>query len=126
MCKVHRGEIYYADLSGSIGSEQDGIRPVLIVQNDTGNRHSPTTIVVPITSRIDKVNLPVHVMISDKNCGLQKLSLVLTEQIRAIDKSRLRGKIGEISHRKMKLIDKALEISVGVTEAEKWKNHRKY
>ena len=87
---VHRGEIYYADLSPVVGSEQGGVRPVLIIQNDVGNKYSPTVIAAAITSQRDKAKLPTHIELSAKSCGLQKDSTVLLEQVRTIDKKRLR------------------------------------
>ena len=93
---VKRGDMFYADLSPVIGSEQGGIRPVLIIQNDTGNKYSPTVIAAAITSQIGKNNLPTHIKISSENSGLKSDSVILTEQIRTIDKSRLKEKIGHI------------------------------
>ena len=110
---VKRGDIYYADLSPVVGSEQGGVRPVLIVQNDTGNRYSPTVIAAAITSRRDKTHLPTHVLLEDVP-GLAPTSLLLLEQIRTVDRRRLRGYIGQISKKKMKEIDTALAISVGL------------
>ncbi|MEG1529628.1 MAG: type II toxin-antitoxin system PemK/MazF family toxin, partial [Clostridia bacterium] len=92
---VKRGELYYADLSPVIGSEQGGVRPVLIVQNDIGNKYSPTIIAAAITSQLDKAKLPTHIAISAEQYGLQKDSVILLEQIRTIDKKRLKEKIGE-------------------------------
>ncbi len=109
---MKRGEIYYADLSPVIGSEQGGLRPVLIIQNDVGNKYSPTTIVAAITSKKDKVEMPTHVKI--KADGLSRESLVLLEQIRTIDKSRVKERITVLDNDDMKRIDKALAISVGV------------
>ena len=91
---VHRGDIYYADLSPVVGSEQGGMRPVLIVQNDIGNKHSPTVIAAAITSRLDKAKLPTHIEVGGGTCGLAKDSVVLLEQIRTLDKKRLKEKIG--------------------------------
>lgn len=108
-----RGEIYYADLSPVKGSEQGGIRPVLIIQNDVGNKHSPTTIVACLTTKCtEKHRLPTHIMLS-KDCGLPKDSMALLEQIRTIDKSRLSNKIGRISEEDMRKIEKGLLISLG-------------
>ena len=92
---VKRGEIYYADLSPVVGSEQGGIRPVLIVQNDIGNRHSPTVIAAAITSRRDKAKLPTHIDVQAATCGLTKDSVVLLEQIRTLDKRRLKDRMGD-------------------------------
>lgn len=109
---MKRGEVYYADLSPVIGSEQGGLRPVLIIQNDIGNRHSPTTIVAAITSKKEKSEMPTHVMI--KVDGLNKKSLVLLEQLRTIDRSRLKERVALLDANDMKLIDRALAISVGI------------
>lgn len=111
---VHRGEIYYADLSPVVGSEQGGIRPVLIVQNDIGNRHSPTVIAAAITSQRDKTRLPTHIELNSKACGLAKDSVVLLEQIRTIDKRRLKERMGELDTASMNKIDTALHISFGL------------
>lgn len=111
---VKRGEIYYADLSPVVGSEQGGVRPVIIIQNDMGNRHSPTVIISAITSQIDKAKLPTHVEISSEEYGLNKDSVVLLEQIRTLDKRRLKEKIGQMTDKDMVKVDKALKISVGV------------
>ncbi len=111
---VKRGEIYYADLSPVVGSEQGGIRPVLIVQNDVGNRHSPTVIAAAITSRLDKAKLPTHISLEAASCGLQKDSIVLLEQIRTIDKKRLKDRMGALDHNAMHRVDNALSISFGL------------
>lgn len=111
---VHRGEIYYADLSPVVGSEQGGIRPVLIVQNDIGNRHSPTVIAAAITSQRDKSRLPTHIEVNSKSCGLAKDSVVLLEQIRTIDKRRLKERMGELDSASMNKINNALQISFGL------------
>ena len=113
---VKRGDIYYADLSPVIGSEQGGVRPVLIVQNDMGNKYSPTIIVAAITSQINKAKLPTHVEISSEEYGLNKDSVILLEQIRTIDKKRLKDKIGHISVLLIESVNKALSISLGLTE----------
>ena len=110
---VHRGDIYYADLSPVVGSEQGGIRPVLIVQNDIGNKYSPTVIVCAVTSKLTKAKLPTHVEFSQGECGLNKDSVALMEQLRTLDKRRLKSKIGQIDKDKSKQIDKALLISLG-------------
>ena len=110
---LKRGEIYYADLSPVVGSEQGGIRPVLVVQNDIGNKYSPTVIVVAITSQLDKAKLPTHIELG-KNFGLNKDSVALMEQIRTIDKRRLQEKIGEIDEYKMNQINTAIQISLGL------------
>ena len=93
---VKRGDIYYADLSPVVGSEQGGVRPVLIVQNDMGNRHSPTVIAAAITSQLNKAKLPTHIEIIDPQCGLTRDSIILLEQVRTLDKRRLREKIGHL------------------------------
>ncbi|MBR6740293.1 MAG: type II toxin-antitoxin system PemK/MazF family toxin [Clostridia bacterium] len=111
---VRRGDIYYADLSPVVGSEQGGIRPVLIVQNDVGNRHSPTVIAAAITSQINKARLPTHIELAGKLCGLSKNSVVLLEQIRTIDKRRLRERMGRIDRNVMDRIDDALAVSFGL------------
>ena len=111
---VKRGEIYYADLSPVVGSEQGGMRPVLIVQNDVGNRHSPTVIAAAITSQRDKTHLPTHIEVQADKCGLSKDSIVLLEQIRTIDKKRLKDKMGELDLRSMDKVDTSLSISFGL------------
>lgn len=115
---ITRGDLVYADLSPVIGSEQGGVRPVLVIQNDVGNKFSPTTIVAAITSVKNKSNLPTHVKVGDKNCGLPKESVVLMEQIRTIDKKRLKDKIGRLPDELLKKIDDALRISISLEE--KW------
>lgn len=111
---VKRGEIFYADLSPVIGSEQGGIRPVIIIQNDIGNRYSPTVIVAAITSQINKAKLPIHVEISSEEYGLNRDSVVLLEQIRTLDKRRLKEKIGHMTESDMKKVDKALAVSLNL------------
>ena len=111
---VKRGDIFYADLSPVVGSEQGGIRPVLIVQNDVGNRYSPTIICAAITSQINKAKLPTHVEIDSNNISLVKDSVVLVEQIRTIDKKRLREKICRLDDSLMVKVDKALLISLSL------------
>lgn len=113
---VKRGDIYYADLSPVIGSEQGGVRPVLIVQNDIGNRYSPTVIVAAITSQINKAKLPTHIEISSDEYGLNKDSVILLEQVRTIDKRRLKEKIGHISDELMEKVSEGLNISFGLKE----------
>ena len=115
---VKRGEINYADLSPVIGSEQGGIRPVLVVQNDIGNRYSPTIIAAAITSKLDKAKMPTHIPLRAEGHGLVKDSVVLLEQIRTIDKKRLRERIGELSAPDMKKINRALLISLGFAADE--------
>ncbi|AND86027.1 PemK family transcriptional regulator [Clostridium tyrobutyricum] len=111
---VKRGDIFYADLSPVVGSEQGGIRPVIIIQNDVGNKYSPTVIVSAITSQINKAKLPTHVEISSEAYGLNKDSVVLLEQIRTLDKRRLKEKIGHMTDIDMKKVDNALLVSVGL------------
>lgn len=111
--KVKRGDIFYADLSPVVGSEQGGVRPVLVVQNDVGNKYSPTVIIAAITSQMNKVKLPTHVEVSAE-FGLPKNSVVLLEQIRTIDKKRLREKVGYTDEFFMNKVNEALLRSVGV------------
>lgn len=111
---VKRGEIYFADLSPVIGSEQGGIRPVLIIQNDLGNHFSPTVIIAAITARMSKPNMPTHIEIMAEKTGLGKDSVILTEQIRTIDKARLKEKICNLEDEVMKKVDEAIKISVGL------------
>lgn len=113
---IKRGDIFYADLSPVIGSEQGGIRPVLIVQNDIGNKYSPTVIAAAITSQINKAKLPTHAEISAQEYGLFKDSVILLEQIRTIDKKRLREKIGHLDDDLMEKVNEALSISFGLTD----------
>ncbi len=113
---VKRGDIYYADLSPVIGSEQGGVRPVLIVQNDVGNKYSPTIIAAAITSQINKAKLPTHIEISAEEYGLTKDSVILLEQIRTIDKRRLREKIGHLDETLMELVNEAINISFGLND----------
>ena len=111
---IKRGDIYYADLSPVVGSEQGGIRPVLIVQNDIGNRYSPTVIAAAITSQHDKTELPTHIKVNADGCGLTKDSIVLLEQVRTIDKRRLKEKMGTLDDGSMFRVDHALSISFGL------------
>ncbi len=111
---IKRGEIYYADLSPVVGSEQGGVRPVLIVQNDVGNKYSPTVIAAAITSQQYKTNLPTHIKVDADGCGLQKDSIVLLEQMRTIDKTRLREKMGSLDQGSMNMVDKAISVSLGL------------
>ena len=114
MNPVKRGEIYYADLSPVVGSEQGGMRPVLIVQNDTGNRHSPTVIAAAITSQMGKAKLPTHIELTSRTTGLNRDSVILLEQIRTIDKSRLRERMGRLDDATMKRVDNAINVSLGL------------
>lgn len=119
---IHRGDLFYADLTPVVGSEQGGIRPVLIIQNEAGNRHSPTVIVAAITSRTTKASLPTHVALPKSVCDLKCDSTVLLEQVRTIDRGRMREYIGHLEDSWMLRMDKALCISMGVTGlAETWK-----
>ena len=111
---MKRGDIYYADLSPVVGSEQGGVRPVLIIQNDVGNKYSPTVIAAAITSRINKAKMPTHIELSAAEYGLNKDSVVLLEQIRTIDKKRLREKIGRLDNELMDKVNNALSISFGL------------
>jgi len=113
---VKRGDIFYDDLSPVIGSEQGGVRPVLVIQNDIGNKYSPTVIVAAITSQINKAKLPTHIEISSDEYGLNKDSVILLEQIRTIDKKRLKEKIGRISDELMQSVNEGLSISFGLKE----------
>ena len=112
---VRRGDIFYADLSPVVGSEQGGTRPVLIVQNDTGNRHSPTVIAAAITSQTGKARLPTHINIAGGSVGLTKDSVILLEQIRTIDKRRLREHMGKLDDKHMSLVNEAIAVSFGLT-----------
>ncbi|WP_419196110.1 type II toxin-antitoxin system PemK/MazF family toxin [Caproiciproducens galactitolivorans] len=111
---IRRGDIYYADLSPVVGSEQGGVRPVLIVQNDVGNRFSPTVIAAAITSQRAKANLPTHIMLNAQTTGLAKDSVVLLEQVRTIDKHRLKERMGRLDNTCMSQVDQALSISFGL------------
>lgn len=114
---VKRGDIFYADLSPVVGSEQGGTRPVLIVQNDTGNRHSPTVIAAAITSQTNKAKLPTHIALEGKSVGLTKNSVVLLEQIRTLDKRRLREHMGHLDEGMMNQVDTAIAVSFGLPQA---------
>ena len=111
--QVKRGEIYYADLSPVVGSEQGGIRPVLVIQNDVGNKYSPTVIVSAITSQLSKAKLPTHIDLSAEKYNLPKNSVALLEQIRTLDKRRLKEKVTTLSADKMREVNKAILISLG-------------
>ena len=114
---VKRGDIYYADLSPVVGSEQGGIRPVLIIQNDIGNKYSPTVIAAAITSHIDKAKLPTHIEIAARDYGLPKDSVILLEQVRTLDRKRLKEKIGHLDEALMAKVNAALYISFGLESA---------
>ncbi|HIU35169.1 MAG TPA: type II toxin-antitoxin system PemK/MazF family toxin [Candidatus Fimenecus excrementigallinarum] len=111
---IKRGDIYYADLSPVVGSEQGGTRPVLIVQNDVGNKYSPTVIAAAITSRKYKTPLPTHIRVQAEHCGLQKDSIVLLEQVRTLDKTRLKTRMGNLPQAEMERVDHALSVSFGL------------
>ena len=111
---VRRGDIFYADLSPVVGSEQGGLRPVLIVQNDVGNKYSPTVIAAAITSKMSKTHLPTHIDIYADKAGLGKDSVILLEQIRTIDKQRLKEKMGHLDETAMSAVDTAISISFGL------------
>ena len=111
---IKRGELYYADLSPVVGSEQGGIRPILILQNDIGNKYSPTVIAAAITSKLTKAKLPTHIELNSSEYGLEKDSVVLLEQIRTLDKTRLKEKVSTLSEIKMQEVNQAMLISLGV------------
>jgi mRNA interferase MazF len=113
---VKRGDVYFADLSPVVGSEQGGVRPVLVIQNDIGNRFSPTVIVAAITAQIQKAKLPTHVEIDAKKYGFERDSVILLEQIRTIDKQRLTDKITHLDEVMMVRVDEALQISLGLID----------
>ena len=115
---VKRGDIYYADLSPVVGSEQGGVRPVLIVQNDTGNRYSPTVIAAAITSQTNKAKMPTHISIAAPDSGLPRDSVVLLEQIRTLDKRRLREHMGRVGREIMEKIDAAIAVSFGLQNTQ--------
>lgn len=112
--EIRRGDLVIADLSPVVGSEQGGLRPVLVIQNDVGNRFSPTVIIAAITSQIEKSKLPTHVELSARDFGLVRNSVVLLEQVRTIDKRRIQQKLGRLDSKTMELVDDALAISVGL------------
>ena len=116
MQPVRRGDIYYADLSPVVGSEQGGMRPVLIIQNDTGNRHSPTVIAAAITSQTGKANLPTQFSLAARSCGLTRDSVILLEQVRTLDKSRLRERMGRLDEPAMHQVDNAIAVSFGLPQ----------
>jgi len=114
--KVNRGDVFYADLNPVVGSEQGGVRPVLIIQNDIGNKYSPTVIIAAITSKIDKAKLPTHVEIVSETSELEKDSVILLEQIRTIDKKRLQRKVTQLNENTLEKVNRAIEISLGLIE----------
>ncbi len=109
---IRRGDIYYADLRPVVGSEQGGVRPVLVIQNDTGNRHSPTVIVAAITSKMNKAKLPTHVELSSRTCQIVKDSVILLEQLRTIDKQRLKDKVCHLDEGVLEQVNRALRVSL--------------
>ncbi len=113
---VKRGDVFYADLNPVVGSEQGGVRPVLVIQNDIGNKYSPTVIIAAITSKIKKAKLPTHVEVDSSMCNLDRDSVILLEQIRTIDKKRLKRRITRLKNEIVDEVDKALKISVGLVE----------
>ena len=115
---VRRGDIYFADLSPVVGSEQGGTRPVLIVQNNVGNKYSPTVIAAAITSQVNKARLPTHIELTGSSFGLTRDSVILLEQIRTIDKRRLREKMGRLDEEAMEKVDEALAVSFGIGGAQ--------
>ena len=115
---IKRGDLYYADLSPVVGSEQGGTRPVLIIQNDTGNKHSPTVIAAAITSQTGKARLPTHINIAGGSVGLSKDSIILLEQIRTIDKRRLREHMGHLDDTHMQMVDNAIAVSFGLPNVQ--------
>ena len=118
MISVKRGDIYYADLSPVVGSEQGGLRPVLIIQNDVGNRYSPTVIAAAITSRLGKAKLPTHIDVHAERAGLARDSVVLLEQLRTLDKRRLKERMGRLDDDMMREIDAAIAVSLGLAPRE--------
>jgi len=113
---IKRGDIYYADLSPVVGSEQGGLRPVLIIQNDVGNRYSPTVIAAAITSKMDKTKLPTHIDVFAERVGLAKDSVILLEQVRTLDKRRLKEKMGHLDEEMMNMVNAAIAVSFGLSE----------
>ena len=114
--KVKRGDVFYADLNPVVGSEQGGVRPVLIIQNNIGNKYSPTVIIAAITSKIDKAKLPTHVEIEADSTQIEKDSVILLEQIRTIDKKRLQRRVTRLNEETLEKVDKAIEISLGLID----------
>ena len=122
MTQIKRGDLYYADLSPVVGSEQGGVRPVLIVQNDLGNKHSPTFIAAAITSKLGKTELPTHIRVDAADYGLSRDSVILLEQVRTLDKRRLREKMGHLDTTAMNEVDHALSVSFGLDIQSKRNN----
>lgn len=123
--EIKRGDIYYADLSPVVGSEQGGVRPVLIVQNNIGNHYSPTVIVAAITARISKPKMPTHVAIKAHHTGIEKDSVILLEQIRTIDKQRLKDHVAQLDEVTMQQVDHGLEVSIGLNKKSEYKQHKR-
>ena len=113
---VKRGDLFYADLSPVVGSEQGGVRPVLVIQNDVGNKYIPTVITAAVTSKINKAKLPTHIELDAKSFGLAKNSVVMAEQVRTIDKQRLKEKIGHLDEAAMKSVETAIAVSFGLSD----------
>ena len=111
---ITRGEVYYIDLTPTVGSEQSGLRPCLVISNDMNNKHSPCITIIPFTSSVTKANIPTHITISANECGLRQASIALCEQIRTIDKRRIKNRIGVLTAEDMMRIDIAIKISLGV------------
>ena len=118
MSPIKRGDIFYADLSPVVGSEQGGVRPILIIQNDVGNKYSPTVIAAAITSKLDKSRLPTHIEVNASSYGLEKDSVILLEQIRTLDKQRLKEKMGHLDTDSMNKVNRALTVSFGLPANE--------
>lgn len=118
MSPIKRGDIFYADLSPVVGSEQGGVRPILIIQNDIGNKYSPTVIAAAITSKLDKSRLPTHIEVNASSYGLEKDSVILLEQIRTLDKQRLKEKMGHLDTDSMNKVNRALTVSFGLPANE--------
>ncbi|MTV82940.1 type II toxin-antitoxin system PemK/MazF family toxin [Secundilactobacillus folii] len=122
--EIKRGDIFYADLSPVVGSEQGGVRPVLVVQNNIGNHYSPTVIVAAITARISKPKMPTHVGIKAHHSGIEKDSVILLEQIRTIDKQRLKDHVDQLDDATMQQVDRALEVSIGLNKKSDYKKRK--
>ncbi|APP13017.1 PemK family transcriptional regulator [Lactiplantibacillus plantarum subsp. plantarum] len=123
---IKRGDIFYADLSPVVGSEQGGMRPVLIVQNNVGNHYSPTVIVAAITAKVQKAKMPTHVNIFAAHTGIEKNSVVLLEQIRTIDKQRLKDRVTHLDDQTMRRVDNALQISIGLADRTRRRPQRTF
>ena len=123
---IKRGDIFYADLSPVVGSEQGGMRPVLIVQNNVGNHYSPTVIVAAITAKVQKAKMPTHVNINAAHTAIEKNSVVLLEQIRTIDKQRLKDRVTHLDDQTMRRVDNALQISIGLADRTRRRPQRTF